>query len=115
VYKYNVGDFPLTVIPCKHFWCRYAVYCLLKQDLLEKLPKKLSEAKSLEEAKKMVEETDCQFIKDQSKCPDYEPSEHPAYQDIDNLPKGYCINCNENQCKCNQIEGEEDVRSKNRK
>ncbi len=35
VYKSSVGDFPLTVHPCKYWWVRYAVSCVRAYNLYE--------------------------------------------------------------------------------
>ncbi|MHA1863163.1 MAG: hypothetical protein ACTSWA_05285 [Candidatus Thorarchaeota archaeon] len=37
IYKYNYGDFPLKVYPCKYWWVRYAVACTYFSELYDEL------------------------------------------------------------------------------
>ena len=47
MYKSNIGDYPLTVHPCKYWWVRYGVACTYFSNLYDKLEKAALESKSI--------------------------------------------------------------------
>ena len=77
MYKHGVGDFPLVVIPCEYWWCRYTTACTKFEDIYAEYSRIWK---------------DCEFENDdQSKCSHYKESEFYKNMSLEELRnrKGY--------------------------